>query len=132
MRPRLYVNRFTLQTLADELGVQVAFVEKDFVLSQVVYHYAHSELAEQFILKGGQALRHIYRSPRLSKDVDFVATRRIEFGDLPSLMEIRYRGCACRPLPQGARGALVAAAILVPMVVAGELFAAISRRRARD
>src|SRR5207248_1706136 len=84
------VNRFTLQALADELGIQVAYVEKDFVLTQVVYHYAHSDLADEFILKGGQALRHIYRSPRLSKDVDFVAKRRIEFDDLPTLMDIRY------------------------------------------
>jgi len=95
------VNSFMLQELADELGVQVAFVEKDYVLTQVVYHYSHSDLGQQFILKGGQALRHIYRSPHLSKDVDFVATRRIEFEDLPSLMDIRYPRLRVPDAPAG-------------------------------
>lgn len=34
------------------------------------------------VLKGGQALRHVYGSARFSKDVDYAARRRFDYSDL--------------------------------------------------
>src|SRR5690242_7547857 len=84
------VNAALLRELAQQYGVDPVYLEKDFVLTEIIYAYATGPYRDQLILKGGQALRHIHGSPRLSKDVDYVATRRIEFTALMDVLDIRY------------------------------------------
>jgi predicted nucleotidyltransferase component of viral defense system len=48
-----------LQETAQALGVDPLFVERDWVLTEIIFHPAqHPE--HRLVLKGGQALRHIY------------------------------------------------------------------------
>jgi predicted nucleotidyltransferase component of viral defense system len=100
------VNRALLVELAEEIGVDPVYLEKDFVLTEIVHAYATGPHREQLVLKGGQALRHIYGSRRLSRDVDYVARRRMEFDDLRDGLAIRYPRLTVPAQPAGrtARG----------------------------
>ncbi len=84
------VNPATLQELAEELGVEPLVLERDWVLTEIVHHLAQQPVGQDLVLKGGQALRHVYGSGRFSKDVDYVARRRVEFAELRDLLTIRY------------------------------------------
>jgi hypothetical protein len=71
------------------------------VLTEIIHAYAPGPYGAQLVLKGGQALRHIYGGPRFSKDVDYVATRRIEFDALMAALDIRYPRLQLPPEPAG-------------------------------
>ena len=100
------INRARLIELAEEIGVDPVYLEKDFVLTEIVHAYSTGLYREQLVLKGGQALRHIYGSPRLSRDVDYVARRRIEFEALRAGIDIRFPRLTVPEQPVGrtARG----------------------------
>jgi len=84
------VNPATLQEMAEEVGVEPLVLERDWVLTEIIYHLAQQTVGQDLVLKGGQALRHVYGSGRFSKDVDYVARRRVEFAELRDLLTIRY------------------------------------------
>jgi uncharacterized protein len=84
------VNAALLRDLAEQHGVDAVYLEKDFVLTEIIHAYATGPYGDKLVLKGGQALRHIYGSPRFSKDVDYVATQRIEFAALMEALDIQY------------------------------------------
>lgn len=84
------LNPATLQELAEEIGVDPLVLERDWVLTEIVYHLVQQPVGQDLVLKGGQALRHVYGSDRFSKDVDYVARRRVDFADLRDLLTIRY------------------------------------------
>lgn len=73
---------------------KTGFSQKSFSARQVA-------LADQLVLKGGQALRHAYGSKRLSKDVDYVARRRIEFEDLHDALQIQQPRIRLPEAPEG-------------------------------
>ncbi|MBI4494171.1 MAG: nucleotidyl transferase AbiEii/AbiGii toxin family protein [Chloroflexi bacterium] len=73
------LTRAQLIELAHQYRVDPVYLEKDLVLTEIIRHYAQGPLADVLVLKGGQALRHVYGSARLSKDIDYVARRRMEF-----------------------------------------------------
>jgi predicted nucleotidyltransferase component of viral defense system len=96
------VNAVFLQELAQELGVDPGYLEKDWVLTEIIRTLTSSDIGEQLVLKGGQALRHVYGSLRLSKDVDYVARKRIEFAELhDSVLGIRYPRLTLPDQPEG-------------------------------
>jgi uncharacterized protein len=83
------VNPAVLQEMAQSMGVDPLFVERDWVLTEIVFHLAqHPEPG--LVLKGGQALRHIHGSDRLSKDIDYVSSRRLDLEELRQQLNIRY------------------------------------------
>lgn len=83
------VNPAILQETSEAMGVDPLFLERDWVLTEIIFHLA--QVPEQsLVLKGGQALRHIYGSGRLSKDVDYVSSRRLDFAALRQHLSIRY------------------------------------------
>ena len=84
------INPATLQEMAEDLGVDPLALERDWVLTEIIYHLAQQPLGRDLVLKGGQALRHVYGSERFSKDVDYVARRRVDFADLRALLSMRY------------------------------------------
>ena len=49
-------------------------------------------------------MRHIYGSPRLSKDVDYVARKRMEFADLSVALDIKYPRLKIPAEPTGRTG----------------------------
>lgn len=91
-----------LQDLAQEVGVAPVFLEKDWVLTEIIHACATGPYRDELVLKGGQALRHIYGSERLSVDVDYVARqRRIEVADLIATLAIRQPRLDLPPAPAG-------------------------------
>jgi predicted nucleotidyltransferase component of viral defense system len=95
------VNAALLRELAEQRGVDAVYLEKDFVLTEIIHAYATGPHGDQLVLKGGQALRHIYDSPRFSKDVDYVARRRIEFDALMEALHITYPRLQLPAAPAG-------------------------------
>ena len=83
------VNPAMLQETAEALGVDPLFIERDWVLTEIVFHLAQRP-EHRLVLKGGQALRHIHGSDRLSKDVDYVSSHRLDFEMLRQHLAIRY------------------------------------------
>lgn len=84
------INPAALQEVAADLGIDPLVLERDWVLTEIIYHLAQQSVGQDLVLKGGQALRHVYGSERFSKDADYVARRRIEFEELRELLDIRY------------------------------------------
>lgn len=78
-----------LVELAEQAGIEPVYLEKDLILTTIIRAIATSLYGNELVLKGGQALRHIYGGPRLSKDVDYVAKKRMEFSDLISALSIK-------------------------------------------
>lgn len=98
------LNRVVLEDLAAELGVEAVFLERDWVLTGLIHALATGPLSEQLVLKGGQALRHVHGSERLSKDADYVARRRVEFDDLRTALQIRQPRISVPEAPEGRTG----------------------------
>ena len=84
------INAALLRELATQHAVDPVYLEKDFILTEIIHAYATGPYGDELVLKGGQALRHIHGSPRFSKDVDYVARRRIEFVALMEALDIKY------------------------------------------
>jgi predicted nucleotidyltransferase component of viral defense system len=71
------------------------------VLTEIIRHLAQGEHADQLVLKGGQALRHVYGSVRFSKDADYVAKRHLEFDELRAAIDVRYPRLTLPDEPEG-------------------------------
>lgn len=95
------VNAAILQEIADELGVDVVYVEKDWLLTEIIRTLASGPQGDNLVLKGGQALRHIHGSLRLSKDADYVARRRFAFEELRAALSIRHPRLTLPEAPVG-------------------------------
>lgn len=83
------MNPVILQEYAQQAGIDPLILERDWVLTEIIYRLAETT-GTDLVLKGGQALRHIYGSERFSKDVDYVAGRRLDFAELRAHLSIRY------------------------------------------
>lgn len=83
------VNPAILQEIAQTVGVDPLAIERDWVLTEIVFHLAQRP-EPGLVLKGGQALRHMYGSDRLSKDIDYVSSRRLDLDELRQHLAIRY------------------------------------------
>lgn len=83
------VNPAILQETAEAMGVDLLFLERDWVLTEIIFHLAQRP-EYRLVLKGGRALRHIYGSSRLSKDVDYASSQRLDFDVLRQYLSIRY------------------------------------------
>ena len=84
-----HINPAVLQEIAHANGVDPLFVERDWELTEIIFHLAQLPRPD-LVLKGGQALRHIYGSDRLSKDIDYVSSHRLNFDELRQQLTIRY------------------------------------------
>jgi len=68
------MDEITLRRMAGRLKVSVASLEKDFVLTKILYAISKSELKNKLVFKGGTALNKAYFNYyRLSEDLDFTA-----------------------------------------------------------
>lgn len=66
-------------------GVDVAVIEKDYVLSWILKGIFESSLAANLVFKGGTALRKVYfKDYRFSEDLDFTISKSIDINDLKS------------------------------------------------
>ncbi len=87
-RERLTLTRARLMQMAGEMGLNVYHLEKDYVLTCLLRQMAEQpDLADNLILKGGLALRHIYGNARLSVDLDFTGRRRVEAARIREVIE---------------------------------------------
>ena len=63
------MDEITLRRTAGRLKVSVASLEKDFVLTKILYAISKSELKNKLVFKGGTALNKAYFNYyRLSED----------------------------------------------------------------
>src|SRR5579871_1102704 len=83
------MNPAILQEYAQQAGIDPLILERDWVLTEIIYRLAETT-GTDLVLKGGQALRHVYGSGRFSKDVDYVAGRRLDFDELRAHLTIKY------------------------------------------
>ena len=68
------MDEITLRRTAGRLKVSVASLEKDFVLTKILYAISKSELKNKLAFKGGTALNKAYFNYyRFSEDLDFTA-----------------------------------------------------------
>ncbi len=49
------MNLATLQEMAEEVCVEPLVLERDWVLTEIVYHLARQPVGSELVLKGGQA-----------------------------------------------------------------------------
>ena len=90
------LNRVHLEELAAERGIDPLFLERDLVLTEIIWRYTQHDVGAQLVLKGGQALRHIYGSVRVSGDIDYVSARRVDFDELRDALIIKHRTLSIR------------------------------------
>ena len=71
-------------------GVDIAVVEKDYVLSWILKGIFETSLADRLFFKGGTALRKVYfKNYRFSEDLDFTIGKPLGLTDLQSsLVEV--------------------------------------------
>ncbi len=70
---------------AAKLGVDVAIIEKDYVLSWVLRGVCTSPLTNSLVFKGGTALRKVYFSDyRFSEDLDFTINKPLTIDTIES------------------------------------------------
>jgi len=112
-----HINPAMLQEIAQANGVDPLFVERDWVLTEIIFHLAQLP-GPDLVLKGGQALRHIYGSDRLSKDIDYVSSRRLDFDELRQQLTIRYPRLR---LPAHAAGPTKYGLTIRPIIYTGPL-----------
>lgn len=76
----LHHNRELLQdailATAEHLGIRAIYVEKDYWVTVALYAIFHSDIANQYVFKGGTALSKCYKLiERFSEDIDLVVLR---------------------------------------------------------
>lgn len=135
-----------IQEIANELGIDPLYLERDWVLTEIAYRLAtDAQWRDEIVLKGGQALRHVYGSARLSKDADYVARRRnIAFAELCAALDIRYpmlhlpakpvgsTGQSLKVSPIEYRGPVSNGSVEIEVSVRGDLIRAPERRSYRS
>lgn len=68
-------------------GVDIAIIEKDYVLSWILKGIFGSNLAKSLVFKGGTALSKAYfKNYRFSEDLDFTICKNINTGDIESIL----------------------------------------------
>lgn len=73
-RPTLLIrNHFELLDVAEQMGLSVALVERDFALMLIAARLV-AEHPGRLCFKGGFVLRHVYGHERFSKDIDTTRT----------------------------------------------------------
>lgn len=77
---RLHTNKELFQdavlATVEYLDMREIYVEKDYWVTVALYEIFHSELANQFVFKGGTALSKCYKLiERFSEDIDMVVLR---------------------------------------------------------
>jgi uncharacterized protein len=71
------LTRAQIQRLAQRHGIGAQVQERDYIQHMLLYlAYTHTQ---EFIFKGGTALRIVYRGNRYSEDLDFNGPAQIEF-----------------------------------------------------
>jgi len=68
------MDETALRKIAGKLKFSVASLEKDYILTKLLYEVSRSELKDKLVFKGGTALNKLYfNNYRLSEDLDFTA-----------------------------------------------------------
>jgi len=70
-----------IERKAGERGVSVGMIERDYVLSKMLWAFSSIDfLRNNFVFKGGTALRKFYFPDwRYSEDLDFSVTREVRY-----------------------------------------------------
>lgn len=86
------LSRAELQRLANRQKVALGILEKDYVLTEVLKALSQvSMLNEDFVFKGGTALRKVYFSNwRYSEDLDFTVKHDISKEELGQALDAWY------------------------------------------
>jgi len=68
------MDEVSLRRMAGKLKFSLAILEKDFMLTKILYEISKSDLKDKLVFKGGTALNKLYFNYyRLSEDLDFTA-----------------------------------------------------------
>lgn len=68
------MDETTLRKMAGKLKFSVGNLEKDFMLTKILYEISKNELKDKLVFKGGTALNKLYFNYyRLSEDLDFTS-----------------------------------------------------------
>ena len=71
MIPITEINYFS-----NKYQVSAETIEKDYIISWILWALSQSEIKEQFIFYGGTALKKIYfEDHRFSEDIDLISTK---------------------------------------------------------
>jgi len=92
MEGALMLSRAELQRLANRQKIALGILEKDYVLTEVLKALSRvSMLNEDFVFKGGTALRKVYFSNwRYSEDLDFTVKRDMSKEELRQALDTWY------------------------------------------
>lgn len=72
------ISRRELRKQAMRQGVALGALEKDYVLALILERlYSDPAWREALVFKGGTALNKVYKTPRLSLDLDFTARQPV-------------------------------------------------------
>jgi len=74
-----------INNLAEILQVPAETIEKDYVISWILYCFSQSKLSHDFIFYGGTAIKRIYFDEhRFSEDIDLISHKRFDMDYLLS------------------------------------------------
>ena len=83
------ITRRELRKQAMRQRVALGALEKDYVLTLILERlYSDSACAEALVFKGGTALNKVYKTRRLSLDLDFTAKQPVSVDALRPVLEI--------------------------------------------
>jgi hypothetical protein len=83
------ISRRELRQQAMRQGVALGALEKDYVLALILERiYSDPAWHETLVFKGGTALNKVYKTQRLSLDLDFTARRPVSVDALRPALEI--------------------------------------------
>lgn len=83
------ISRLELRKQAMRQGVALGVLEKDYVLALILERvYSDPVWCETLVFKGGTALNKVYKTRRLSLDLDFTARQQVTVDALRPALEI--------------------------------------------
>jgi predicted nucleotidyltransferase component of viral defense system len=89
MAEALMISRRELRKQAMRQGVALGALEKDYVLALILERlYSDPAWHETLVFKGGTALNKVYKTQRLSLDLDFTARQPVSIDALRPALEI--------------------------------------------
>jgi predicted nucleotidyltransferase component of viral defense system len=89
MAEALMISRRELRKQAMRQGVALGALEKDYVLALILERlYSDPDWHETLVFKGGTALNKVYKTQRLSLDLDFTARQPVSVDALRRVLEI--------------------------------------------
>jgi len=78
-----------INTVADRFKVPAETVEKDYVISWILFCLSHSTLKDKFIFYGGTAIKRIYfEDHRFSEDIDLLSNNRFTLKNIIEALEV--------------------------------------------